>query len=434
MTIKLQDLVSEIKLEDKLSPNTKGILNALKGVAAGAGLVTAAVGAITVGFGKMVDITFDWANRMDSVQDIMGGTTEQAAAFNFVLDKSGTDVNTFTQGMTILEKGLVAADGSLDTTGKKLSEFGINVLDANGKVKDQAGLISEISNKYNQFGTQQERVNFLTEVFGKSGANLIDVFDTLAAEGGLDAVTQKVKDLGLVIDPDKYEEFQRNLNEIKLGGQALAIIVIDKLMPALEDFSDWWVNDGLPMLIGMIDWVDKNAVRWENIRNTWNDHVAPVLNQLWRLFENINGVMERLSPGTENLAGKFTLLGAVQRIAVGWATLVNGVLWEIERSLNAVNWALEKGIELWDNFKRAIKAVQNISIPLPSISGNSGRATGGPVLAGVGYNTVELNRPETFTPFTAGRIDPAKPQKVVATIDEFLLARLIGTELAKVAG
>src|SRR5574341_1689702 len=108
MTIKLQDLVSEIKLEDKLSPNTKGILNALKGVAAGAGLVTAAVGAITVGFGKMVDITFDWANRMDSVQDIMGGTTEQAAAFNFVLDKSGTDVNTFTQGMTILEKGLVA--------------------------------------------------------------------------------------------------------------------------------------------------------------------------------------------------------------------------------------------------------------------------------------------------------------------------------------
>src|SRR5574341_1071933 len=259
MTIKLQDLVSEIKLEDKLSPNTKGILNALKGVAAGAGLFTAAVGAITVGFGKMVDITFDWANRMDSVQDIMGGTTEQAAAFNFVLDKSGTDVNTFTQGMTILEKGLVAADGSLDTTGKKLSEFGINVLDANGKVKDQAGLISEISNKYNQFGTQQERVNFLTEVFGKSGANLIDVFDTLAAEGGLDAVTQKGKDLGLVIDPDKYEEFQRNLNEIKLGGQALAIIVIDKLMPALEDFSDWWVNDGLPMLIGMIDWVDKNA-------------------------------------------------------------------------------------------------------------------------------------------------------------------------------
>lgn len=431
MTIKLQDLVSELKLEDKLTPASKTALSSLKGLATGVGLVTAAVGVAVAGFGKMVDITFDWANQLDSIQDVMGGTTKQAAALNFVVQKSGVDIQTFTKGMTTLEKGLVTADGQLDTTGKKLAQFGINVLDANGKVKDQADLVSEISNKYNQFGTQQERVNFLTEAFEKSGADLIDVFDTLANEGGLDATAEKVEKLGLVIDPEKYERFQRNLAEIKLAGQGLAITVVDKLMPALEDFSDWWVNDGLPFMMQMIEWVDKNTVRWENIKTTWQTHVAPVLSQLGSLFTNINGIMERLDPSTERVAGKFTLLGIVQREAVAVATIVNGVLKGIENTLRVVNAALETGIRLWDAFKNGMSQIKNMVIPKPS-SPTGNRATGGPVLGGVGYNVVELGRPEVFTPNTSGRIDPAKPQTVVAQVDEFMLGRVIGSELARV--
>jgi hypothetical protein len=138
--------------------------------------------------------------------------------------------------MVIMEKGLVKTDGSLDTIGKTLKDFGINVKNANGSLKDQTTLIGEISQKYNSFSTQQERVNFLTEVFGKSGAGLVDFFDTLAQEGGIDAARKKVEAFGLVLDPGRMEQFGRAIEELKMIGLGLAVSFTEKVMPALEGF------------------------------------------------------------------------------------------------------------------------------------------------------------------------------------------------------
>jgi hypothetical protein len=229
--------------------------NLLLGAAAG---ITALVGLATLA----VKATEKWAMELDSIQDILGVTSKDAAAFNFVLRKSSTDTNTFTKSMTFLEKGLVKSDGQLDTVGKSLKAYGINVKDANGKVKDQTTLIKEISDKYNSFSTQQERVNFLTEVFGKSGANLVDFFDTLAKEGGLDKVTEKVKQFGLAIDPQRYEDFNRNLEELRLIALGLAVGFTEKLMPVLEGFLNWVMTEGIPgakkfwenLKAGKVDW------------------------------------------------------------------------------------------------------------------------------------------------------------------------------------
>ena len=205
------------------------------GVGAAVAVVTALVGAM----GMAVKATFTWADELDSIQDVIGGTNEEAAALNFTLRKSGVDTETFNQSMVIMEKGLVKADGSLDTVGKAMEKWGINVKDANGKLKPQAELIGEVSKKYASLGTQQEKVNFLTETFGKGGAKMVDFFDTLAQEGGIDAVTQKVKSFGLVVDPARYEQFTRSLEEIKLAGLGLAVQFTEKLMPVFESLLQW---------------------------------------------------------------------------------------------------------------------------------------------------------------------------------------------------
>jgi uncharacterized protein YukE len=205
---------------------------------AGIAAAAAGVAALVAGMGLAIKATFKWADELDSIQDIMGGTNKTAAALNFTLRKSGTDTERLTKGMTILSKGLVKADGSLDTTGKSLKAWGVNVLDANGMLKDQTALIGDISAKYATFSTQQEKVNFLTETFGRSGAELIDFFDTLAAEGGIDAVAAKVERLGLAIDPNRYEQFNRNLEELKLVGLGLAVGFTEKVMPAIEGFLE----------------------------------------------------------------------------------------------------------------------------------------------------------------------------------------------------
>jgi len=209
---------------------------------AGIGAAIAGVGALVGAMGMAVKATFKWADELDSIQDVIGGTNEEAAALNFTLRKSGTATDTFNKSMVIMEKGLVKSDGSLDTIGKSLEKWGINVKDSNGKLKTQAQLIGEASKKYNSFSTQQEKVNFLTEVFGKGGADMVDFFDTLSKEGGIDAVTQKVKDFGLVIDPGRYEAFTQSLEEIKLAGLGIAVQFTEKLMPVFEGLMTWFTS------------------------------------------------------------------------------------------------------------------------------------------------------------------------------------------------
>jgi hypothetical protein len=223
----LETLIVPLKLDKS------GFQDALKGVTVA---VAAGVGAVAAGMAVAVKATMDWANDLDQLGDVMDGTNKDFAAIAFVARKSGVGVDALTKANIILEKGLLKVDGTLDTTGKQLKEYGIDVKDANGEVKNSVQLTDEIAAKYAKLGTQQERINFLTEIYGKSGAQMVDFFDTLNSEGGISAVTKKVEALGLAIDPTRYEQFNRNLEELKLIGLGLAVSFTEMIMPALEGF------------------------------------------------------------------------------------------------------------------------------------------------------------------------------------------------------
>jgi hypothetical protein len=216
----------------------------VNGAAFNTGIKAAVAGAaaLVAAMGVAIKATFDWAQELDSITDVLDVTDTTAAALNFTLRKSGVATEVATKAFVILNKGLVDAKGKLDATGKALKNWGVNVFDANGVLKDQTTLINDVAQKYGELGTQQEKVNFLTEVFGRSGAELVDFFDTLAADGGIDAVTEKVEALGLAIDPNRYEKFNRNLEELKMIGLALAVGFTERVMPALEKFLGWFTK------------------------------------------------------------------------------------------------------------------------------------------------------------------------------------------------
>jgi hypothetical protein len=329
---------------------------------AGIKAATAGAAALVAGMGVAVKATFDWANSLDKLGDVMGGTNEQLAALNFVARKSGVGVDTLSRGAVILEKGLVKANGQLDTTGKALKTWGINVKDANGHLKDQTQLMGDIADRYSKFSTQQEKVNFLTEVFGKSGAELVDFFDTLASEGGIDAVTKKVNALGLAIDPNRYEQFNRNLEEMKLVGLGLAVGFTEQLMPAFEAVSSWAMNVGIPAIknfgkglsgafkgggltgaadfvLGAFDNIDFasisqkiidgiNGIDWQQAGIDFSALVTRVKDSLVQFFTEVDwmGLGNSLASGLNNfVAGMFGVQGG----EAGLQTLVQNKLAEI---------------------------------------------------------------------------------------------------------
>lgn len=217
------------------------------------GMLMAGIDAITGLITGAVDRTREWTEGMDALGDVTGMSEDKLAAWSFVAKKAGVEISDLSSATTIMSKGLLDSTGELSTTGKALQDFGIDVLDAGGKVRDQSELMDEIGKKYAEFGTQTERVDFLTNIFGRSGAKLVDVFDTMANEGGIDQVKKKVESLGLVLDPTQYEEFQRNLNEVDLTFTGLANAFTGPLLPGatslLETFTKWiqspWIADGI---------------------------------------------------------------------------------------------------------------------------------------------------------------------------------------------
>lgn len=252
------------------------------------GLLLEGVKAIEGLISGAIDRTQQWAEDMDALGDVTGMSTDKLAAWSFVTKKAGLDGDTFTTAVTMMSKGLLDSEGELSTTGKALQDFGVDVLDAGGKVRDQSELMNDIAKRYAEFGTQTERVDFLTNVFGRSGAKLVDVFDTLSKEGGIDQVKKKVESLGLVLDPDQYEEFQRNLNEVDLTFTGLANAFTGPLLSGaeklLQTFTAWvqspWVADGI-----------------RKIGETLGTLVTDIANRDWsKLWGDIQNLLPNLDP------------------------------------------------------------------------------------------------------------------------------------------
>lgn len=284
-----------------------------------AGLLLKGVSMVTGLIEGAVEQTFEWANGMDHLGDVTGMTADQTAAWSFVAQKAGVDVDSLANSTVILTKGLFDSEGQLSSTGKALEDFGISLTDADGNVRDSSALMKDVAAKYAEFGTQAERVEFLTNLFGRSGADLIDVFDVLAQEGGIDAVEQKVKDLGLAIDPDTYEQFTRNLEELKLAGQGLAVQFVNGLMPAAERVLEW-----AKQFQGMSP---------EEILSRLGElaEELPAKFQAWTESVDWAKVSDNLVKGINSV--DWAALGqkvgkAAQQIATGLANIFKGVKWK----------------------------------------------------------------------------------------------------------
>jgi len=246
------------------------------------GMLLAGIEAITGLITGAVDRTQEWAEGMDALGDVTGMSEDKLAAWSFVAKKAGVEIETLSSATVIMAKGLLDSTGELSTTGKALQDFGVDVLDAGGAVRDQSALMDDIGKKYAEFGTQTERVDFLTNVFGRSGAKLVDVFDTMAQEGGIDKVKDKVESLGLVLDPTQYEDFQRNLNEVDLTFTGLANLFTGPLLFGAEKllgtFTTWlqssWVADAVKKIgenFGVMLDIIANFAASGDVARLWQD-------------------------------------------------------------------------------------------------------------------------------------------------------------------
>jgi len=435
-----------------ISFNTGLLLDGIKQIT---GLITGAV-----------ERTKEWTEGLDKLGDVTGMATDELAAWSFIAKKAGVDTDTLSNSMTIMAKGLLDSSGELSTTGKALEDFGISVLDAGGNVRDQSALMDDIASKYAEFGTQTERVDFLTNVFGKSGAQLVDVFDTLAKEGGIEQVKSKVEKLGLVLDPTQYEDFQRNLNEVGLTFTGLSNAFTGPLLPGaesiLQTFTKWlqspWVADGIKNIgenIGKLASDIATAFEtgdWSNIlpkldpvalTQAFEDWVAGVdWNQISTSFATwiktvdwAGGTRAALDSAVNILQALLDLIGRTSWSSLGEAlkSVLTGVMRDgIGRAIGEA-WE-GAAIQFWimvDNLVAGVRAriaeALNLGTAREPYPGITGRASGGPAS---GLTWVGERGPELVNLPSGSQVNNNQASASMG-IDYYKFAAILAVEFAK---
>lgn len=214
---------------------------ALGGLAAGVGIVGGAIGAA-------ISKTDEWAGKMDSVQDILGGTNEEAAGMVMTVERVGGSVEQITGAIKKMSMGLVDNKGALGKSGQALKDLGVDIYDANGKLKTAYDIVGEVSTKISEMPDGLEKDAVLMTIFGKSGAELGDIMNA-AANGGLKNFQDEAQKLGLAMDPQKAIDMEKAQAQLDQTITGLSITVGSALIPIItqvtQKLQEWLANPAI---------------------------------------------------------------------------------------------------------------------------------------------------------------------------------------------
>jgi hypothetical protein len=223
------------EIERRANAFGKSIGSSLRGVAgqflAFAG-VTLSVGAAVEGLKHSIDIA-------DETRDLsirLGVSTETLSAFRYAAQQTGTDMDTLAKGMKIFAKNAADALNPKSQQAQIFKALGVDVVDAQGKLKDLGVLLPEVADKFKVLQDGTTKAALAQQLFGKSGLDLTEFLNQ--GKQGLDAFAEKARELGLIISEDtaaKADDFKDTLGDLRGVLQGVGLQVASELLPTLKD-------------------------------------------------------------------------------------------------------------------------------------------------------------------------------------------------------
>lgn len=240
---------------------------------------SAAVGTAAIGVAKalsnMATSSAATADNIDKMSQKIGISREAYQELEFICSQSGTSVDTLQAGMKTLTS---AMDGAASGTKNNIEQFkklGVSVTKSDGSLRSQEEVMWETMAALQKMDNQTEKARLTTELFGKSGTELMPLLN--GAAGSIEDMKGQAHELGLVLDDetidsgveltDTMDQMKRALQTLvtKLGGKLMPILtkvcnyvikslpkiedIFNKLEPVLESIFDTL----MPILLDLID-------------------------------------------------------------------------------------------------------------------------------------------------------------------------------------
>jgi hypothetical protein len=310
-----RELDSRTKRMNKMANDFgRGIGSALKGAAAG----FIAFAGVAVSFDAVATGIKNAIDRADQLRDAsirLGIGVETLSAYGYAAQQTGTDIEELNKGLLRLSRNAQEALDPKSRQGQLFKALGID----RDSLSDLDRLVPQIADKFAQLQDGAQKAALAQELFGRSGANLIEFLNQ--GGDGIREFADRARELGIIIDDETAaaaDDFNDQLADLKAAGTGLATQVAAELLPQLTDLVEWasdFVSDG------------------DNAREIADD-IADAMRGLADAIELVVRVGSGLSSLRENLAGAENwwrdLVGDFGANGVVSSTLKRAIPWAYE--------------------------------------------------------------------------------------------------------
>lgn len=356
-------------VKDEVKSKTRGIGEAMGGhIRDGLKSMAGPIAAVTATFGveKIVEGSIsafeDSASSIRGIQRIAGGTVEQISGLRGAMQEAGVDTTNMAQTMRVFSTHIAQAGKDSKKTAEMQKLLGTSIRDAHGNLKPMTELLPQIADKFKSMPDGIQKTALSAQLFGRNGTQMLPFLNKGSA--GIEELTQKAKDMGLVLDDTSMKKFadsKKKAREFSLAMQGLQISLGDLFLPILESVQDAIREYFIPLMEKASKWVKAHRKSFEEWGKTIHDKVLPIISTLgdaigkvidW-ILKNRDTVMilvTAIGAGVAAFKAYQIIMGIVKGVQKAWQAgmvimkIVTGTATAEQLGLNAAMLANPIGI------------------------------------------------------------------------------------------
>lgn len=258
-------------------------------------------------------------------------TTAESAQLNKIFTVTGTDSSAFASTMTRLDKSILGAGESGNSTTKMLEKYGVSLTDASGKILPMNDQLEALATAYKKSADAGEEDAFSAEVLGNKGASLIPLL-----EGYTEAKENASKVKGaFAIDPEEAHKTEEELKVLKLQVGATAGVLAKAFIP--------FVQEALPPVIEA----------FQKLASVIGSHKTEIVAAIQSIIDIAKGIGSAIQPIVEGLFNFITEHGEATKNII---LVLAGSFVEFELATKAIN-GVKFAMDAWNNFKGITSAI-----------------------------------------------------------------------------
>lgn len=262
MATTIRELIAKLGVEaddaavKKFDSAVGAVKDTMLAAAAAAVAVTAAIIGVTVATAAYGDAAAKGATST-------GLSVEAYQELQFAAEKAGLTQSQYESALQMQARAAQNAVESNEGLIETANGTTIAVKNANGEMKTQEELLLDTAKAVKAATTEQEKLAIATEVYGRSGAEMLPLLNQ--GEAGIAALREEAEALGIVMSEETAiasEAFNDSLTDLKAIATGLRNEIGEALLPIMTEittaFKDWFlankelINQRLDQYIGYV--------------------------------------------------------------------------------------------------------------------------------------------------------------------------------------